>query len=139
MQCTDDSTAFRRASKAAVDANGAPDAARHDELLAIARRRSSFAEALAVFVREMGGEAPRSGSFFALIRRGLFDIQVTVVGTTHLGDSLLACAEQEERTRAAYRRALAFDWSADVLAVLETQMHDVDETQARVRTLRREL
>jgi len=128
-RCTDDSRLFRiaRADRADVV---------DDELLAFARRRSCFAEALAIVMRTTGATANAHGTLSGWLRRRRFDLRAALLGTKHLGDSLLACAEQGARTRERYRRALRLEWSVDVRTLLESQLTEIAETHERLLVLR---
>lgn len=128
VRCRDDSRTYREAAAA--------HGIHRDELLALSRRRSSFAEALSGFVRQAGSAPNRHGSVAGWMRRSLFDLRVAVLGQHHLGDSLHACAQQESRTSGGYKRALELTWSTEVDALLRSQLGEIDEGCARVTHLR---
>jgi uncharacterized protein (TIGR02284 family) len=128
VRCKDDVRTYR----AAAAAHGL----HRDELLALSRRRSSFAEALSGVLRRAGVAPSRYGSVAGWLRRALSRLRTTLLGETHLGDSLDACAWQESRTEAGYREALERTWSAEVDGILRTQLDEIAEAHARVRLLR---
>jgi uncharacterized protein (TIGR02284 family) len=128
VRCKDDGRLYRDAAAA--------HGAHRDELLALARRRSSFVAALSGLVRSTGAAPSQHGSILGWLRRALFGLRVAVLGGFHLGDSLQACAEQESRTVDGYKRALASTWAPDVGDTLRAQFEEIQEAHARVRALR---
>jgi uncharacterized protein (TIGR02284 family) len=133
VHCRDDVRTYREAAASRGKHRG--------ELLALSRRRSSFAEALSRLVRGAGSAPRRHGSLSGWIRRAFFGARVAVLGENHLGDSLHACAQQESRTADAYRRVLQLQsgdvkWPAEVEAILRSQLGEIHDAHTRVRLLR---
>lgn len=128
VRCRDDSRLYRQTAS--------DHGAYRDELMALARQRSSFAEALTTIVRKAGASPSHYGSAAAWLRRTLFEVRVAVLGTGHAGDSLLACADQEARTVKSYVRALKGSWPAEEELLLRAQLTGVEGAFERVRFLR---
>ncbi len=106
------------------------------ELMALSRRSSSFAEALSSAVRRTGASPSRRGSMSSWVRRSLFDFRVKLLGQSHLGDSLQACAAQVDRTTRAHDRALRRTSSGEVEKVLRAQLEELHIAHARIVLLR---
>jgi uncharacterized protein (TIGR02284 family) len=108
------------------------------ELMALSRRSSSFAEKLSSLVRRSGAAPSRRGSASSFVRRSLFDFRVRLMGQSHLGDALQACAAQTERTAHAYDRALrgSSKWSNEVEGILREHLAELLTSRERVVTLR---
>ncbi len=131
VRCNDDGRTYRAA--AAACALGA----RRDELLALARRRSSHAVALATLVRSAGMASSRYGSMTGWLRLRFFGLRVVVLGRVRLGDSLDACMRQQSGSVDAYRHALERDWAEEIGAVLRAQLDEMTDALARVAALQR--
>lgn len=125
--CRDSSLTFRAAAGIA--------SAHRDELMALSRRRSSFARRLARFARDPD-EANANGSIAGRARRWLAASRARLMGQTHLGDSLAACIRAESEATRGYARALSIDWNGDIADVLNEQMGELGTTETRVRDLR---
>lgn len=128
VRCRDDSKTYRAAAGV--------QSSHRDELLALSRRRSAFANALSTLVRSSGTTPSEGGSVAGWLRRKAFDFRVGALGITHLGDSLLACANEESRAASGYRDALKNDWSPEIEGVLRAQLGEIRESYERMRTLR---
>lgn len=125
--CRDSSLTFRAAA--------AIPSAHRDELMALARRRSSFAQKLSDFTRHPG-DANETGSIGGRARRWVVSARASLLGQTHLGDSLAACLRAEATATRGYTRALAIDWSGDIADVLEEQAGELATTETRIRSIR---
>ena len=128
--CRDSSLTFRAAA--------AIPSVHRNELMALARRRSSFAQRLSGFARHPD-DANSVGSFGGRLRRLIVAARARLMGQTHLGDSLAACLGAEAATTRGYARALSIDWNGDIADVFEEQMSEVASSQERVRALRGQL
>lgn len=126
VHCKDDSSTYRAAA-----------CGRHrDELLALSRRRSSFANVLSGFVTGAGSSPSRYGSVLGWTRLAFFELRVKVLGERHVGDSLAACAEQESRTEEAYKSAVALSWPTELGGILRSQLAEIENDHVRMRHLR---
>ena len=125
--CRDSSLTFRAAATLA--------SSHRDELMALSRRRSSFARRLTEFARDPD-DANETGSIGGRTRRWLLGARARMLGQTHLGDSLAACLRAESAAMRSYSRALAIDWNGDIAAVLEEQLDEVVVTETRIRDIR---
>ena len=125
--CRDASMTYRAAARLP---------SRHrEELMVMARRRSSFAQALSSFLRyPLDGN--RTGSLVDRSRRWLFAARARLVGQTHLGDSLVTCFRMDDRASRALSAALELDWAVEVSSMLTTQRAEIDVTIERMRSLR---
>lgn len=125
--CRDSSLTFRAAASI--------PSAHRVELMALARRRSSFAQRLSEFAREPD-DANETGSIGGRARRWLVSARASVLGQTHLGDSLAACIRAESEATRGYARALTIEWNGDIADVLEEQHDELVATDVRIRGIR---
>lgn len=125
--CRDAAKTFRAAA--------AIPSAHRGELMAISRRRSSFAHRLSGFTRDPD-RANTRGSFAGLARRSLFDARARLLGQSHLGDSLAACLRADASVARSHSKALDIDWNGDIADVLEAQLDELESSSSRVRDLR---
>jgi hypothetical protein len=113
------------------------------ELMVAARRRTAFVRALLRFHRkphDATAAKSASGSYAGSASRWLFGLRSSLLGQTHLGDSLLACARAEESAMRGYAHALdASRWNEAISDVLEDQMSEIGEAAERARALRGQL
>lgn len=128
--CRDAAKTFRAAA--------ALPSVHREELMAISRRRSSFAHRLSGFTRDPD-RANTRGSFGGLARRSLLDARAWLLGQTHLGDSLAACLRADANAARSYSSALHLDWSGDIGDVLEEQLDEIETSSTHVRSLRSHL
>ena len=128
--CRDAAKTFRAASRV--------PSAHRDELMAISRQRSSFAQRVSTFTRDPNAANTR-GSLVGLANRSLFDLRAWLLGQSHLGDSLAACLRADGKAAKSHTRALDIDWSVEITAVLEEQRDAIESAATRVRALRGQL
>jgi len=128
--CRDSAKTFRSASTI--------PSAHRAELIALSRRRSSFAHRLSGFTREPDTANTR-GSLAGLAARSVFDMRAWLLGQSHLGDSLAACLRADANAATGFSRALALDWNGDIADVLEEQLDEIEATSTRVRAIRGQL
>lgn len=125
--CRDSSMTFRAAASI--------PSAHRDELMALSRRRSGFAQRLSHFARHPE-DANVNGSIGGRARRWFATSRARLMGQTHLGDSLAECLRAEGTVTRSYARALEIDWSGEIADVLEEQMGELASTDTRIRALR---
>jgi hypothetical protein len=128
--CRDSAITFRLAA--------AIPSAHRAELMAISRRRSSFAHRVSGFMPEPDDSNVR-GSLGGLASRFVVKARAALLGQTHLGDSLAACLRADAKVTRSYERALDLDWDGDVGDVLEQQCDELEGSSTRVRALRGQL
>jgi len=128
--CRDAAKSFRAAA--------AIPSAHREELMAISRRRSSFAHRLSSFTRDPD-RANTRGSFAGMARRSLFDARSWLLGQSDLGGSLAACLRADGIAARSYSSALHLDWNGDIADVLEEQLDEIETSSSRVRALRGQL
>jgi hypothetical protein len=126
-RCRDAANSYRAASRI--------PSAHRDRLMAVARRRSAFAQRLSAFARSPEDQNTR-GSLVGRVGRWAFDARALLLGQTHLGDSLAACLRSDARATQGYVHALEIDWNGDIADVLEAQRAELEQSTAGVRTLR---
>jgi hypothetical protein len=130
MRCRDDAMTYRAAAGLR--------SLHTTELMATSRRRSLFAGTLSGFLRTTPTEHSR-GSIFGRATRWLFRARSTLMGQTHLGDSLGRCLRDEAKAVRDYDRALELDWSDEISAALRLQLAEIETSYERVHALRGQL
>src|SRR6185312_6365828 len=93
-RCRDSSNSYRAASRVL--------SMHRDELMSIARKRSSLARKLSEFSATPEDRNTR-GSVGGRLARTLFDLRVVLLGQTHLGDSLAECLRCDDDATKSYR------------------------------------
>jgi hypothetical protein len=125
--CRDASMTFRAAA--------AFPSGHRDELMAEARRRSSFAHALSHFLPDPDA-ANELGSLGGRAGRWAFKLRSSLLGQNHLGDSLGSCLGVDARAMHSYARALDVDWPGDIEDVLRDQSDEIEASAQRIRLVR---
>jgi hypothetical protein len=125
--CRDASMTFRAAA--------AFPSGHREELMAAARRRSSFARALSRFLPDPDA-ANEDASLGGRARRWLFKLRSRLLGQNHLGDSLVTCLRVDEQAIQSYTRALEIDWPGEIADVLHDQADEIDASSGRIRDVR---
>ena len=131
VSCRDAGRTYRRASAAHPSV--------HDELLKLSRQRSAYVVTLSTLARAAGSSPSNHGSPLGWIRQSLFALRVVMLGQSHLGDSLRACATQDRRTAEVYSRALTLAWPTELRLVLGSQLREIRESHSYVRHLQKSL
>jgi hypothetical protein len=125
--CRDASMTFRAAAKF--------PSGHREELIAEARRRSSFAHTLSGFLPDPDA-ANEGGSLGGRAGRWLFKLRSILLGQNHLGDSLVTCLRVDGKAMHSYARALDIDWPGDIEDVLQKQADEIDASSGHVRDVR---
>jgi uncharacterized protein (TIGR02284 family) len=110
----------------------------HRELMVMSRRRSSFVGTLSTFLRHPPERADR-GSFAGRGRRWVFKLRSSLMGQSHMGDSLQTCETAEHKAHDAYKHALAMPWTDEIASSLRLQLAEIDNTSKRVKDMRGQL
>jgi uncharacterized protein (TIGR02284 family) len=111
----------------------------HAEIAALFRsfvgERSALATELQDLVRDMGDEAPTSGTVAGTLHRSWLDLRSVITGQDSF--AILSEAERgEDYIKAEYEKALRMDWSNTIHSVLSRQYLKVREAHDQVRNLR---
>lgn len=130
-RCRDASITYRAAA--------AIPSAHRDALMVASRRRSSFAQTLSHFLKNPDG-ANELGSITGRTNRWAFKMRSTLLGQTHLGDSVLACVQADEKATHSYVDALGdVEWNDAITGALELQMDEIEKSTEHMRKLRGQL
>jgi uncharacterized protein (TIGR02284 family) len=98
------------------------------------QQRATLASELQTFVKQLGGEAEKSGSASASMHRGWMDLKKALGGGEK---SILNEAERGEDVAVkAYQKALEEPLSPDVEGVVRRQYGQVKQAHDRVKALR---
>jgi len=98
------------------------------------RQRAALATELQAHVKQLGGDAEKSGSASAAVHRGWIDLKKALGGGEK---SILNEAERGEDVAVkAYQKALEEPLSPDVEGVVRRQYSQVKEAHDRVKALR---
>lgn len=127
--CRDGQTGFKEA------ANNVKSPDLKTFLNRIAAERGQFVSELQMEVRGLGGEAQKSGSTKATVRRAWLDLKGTLVGKDD--HSILSeCEDAEDSTVDAYKDALKLNLPANILSTVQRQFHSIKQTHDGVKQMR---